>query len=233
MCSATQAVSCGVASSSPSSLASVSLSFQSTRTVLLFHIVVLILLVVVLYQFFQLFPRRHFSHMFSLYSHGFLDVVFTLTFSMNDSCCPNKTTFPSSTIALTEANGLWTSASRKFILNFIPSLMNSHLASPATRMGLPFAAANFTVLVDFVLSTHFFRLGQTLLAAPESTVISTTSCTVSIAYTFRHRHFRSQSMQRTSCVHLHSSSRPPPPEICTSFSSNENRIHHPDLHEFY
>ena len=77
MCSATQAVKCGVASSSPSSLASVSLSFRSTRTILLFHFVVLILLVVILYQFIQLFIRSHFSHMFSLYSHGILDVVFT------------------------------------------------------------------------------------------------------------------------------------------------------------
>ena len=106
-----------------------------------------------------------------------------LTFSMNDSCCPNTTTFPSSTIALTEANGLLTSACRNFILHFIPSRMNSNLASPSTRMGLPFAAANFTAFFDFVLSTPFFRLGQTLLAAPESTVISTTSCTVSIAFT--------------------------------------------------
>ena len=77
MCSATQAVKCGVASSSPSSLASVSLSFRSTCTILLFHIVVLILLVVILYQFIQLFTRRNFSHLFSLYSHGILGVVFT------------------------------------------------------------------------------------------------------------------------------------------------------------
>ena len=52
MCNATQAVKCGVASSSPSSLASVSLSFRSTCTILLFHIVV--------------------------HSHGILGVVFTL-----------------------------------------------------------------------------------------------------------------------------------------------------------
>ena len=68
---------CGVASSSPSSLASVSLSFRSTCTILLFHIVVLILLVVILYQFIPLFARSHFSHMFSLCSHGILGVVFT------------------------------------------------------------------------------------------------------------------------------------------------------------
>ena len=77
MCSATQAVKCGVASSSPSSPASVSLRFRPTCTILLFHIVVLILLVVILYQFIQLFTRSHFSHMFSLYSHGILGVVFT------------------------------------------------------------------------------------------------------------------------------------------------------------
>ena len=79
---ATQAVKCGVASSSPSSLASVSLSFRSTCTILLFHIVVLILLVVILYQFIQVFTRSHFSHMFSLYSHGILGVVFTQHGSM-------------------------------------------------------------------------------------------------------------------------------------------------------
>ena len=73
MCNATQAVKCGVASS----MASVSLSFRSQ-----------------LYNF--TFPlcrpdspccdtvsvhptlsRSHFSHMFSLYSHGILGVVFT------------------------------------------------------------------------------------------------------------------------------------------------------------
>ena len=77
MCSATQAVKCGVASSSPSSLASVSLSFRSTCTILLYHIFVLILLVVILYQFIQFFTRSHFPHWFSLYSHGILGVVFT------------------------------------------------------------------------------------------------------------------------------------------------------------
>ena len=41
------------------------------------HFVVLILLVVILYQFIPLFSRSHFSHMFSLYSHGILGVVFT------------------------------------------------------------------------------------------------------------------------------------------------------------
>ena len=81
MCSATQAVKCGVTSSSPSSLASVSLSFRSTCTILLFHFVILILLVVILYQFIPLFSRSHFSHMFSLYSHGILGVVLTDTAS--------------------------------------------------------------------------------------------------------------------------------------------------------
>ena len=41
------------------------------------HLVVLILLVVIMYQFIQLFTRSHFSHMFSLYFHGILGVVFT------------------------------------------------------------------------------------------------------------------------------------------------------------
>ena len=41
------------------------------------HFVVLILLVVILYQFIPLFNRSHFSHMCSLYSHGILGVVFT------------------------------------------------------------------------------------------------------------------------------------------------------------
>ena len=41
------------------------------------HFVVLILLVAILYQFIPLFSRSHFSPMFSLYSHGILDVVFT------------------------------------------------------------------------------------------------------------------------------------------------------------
>ena len=41
------------------------------------HFVVLILLVVILYQFIPLFSRGHFSHILSLYSHGILGVVFT------------------------------------------------------------------------------------------------------------------------------------------------------------
>ena len=42
------------------------------------HFVVLILFVATLYQFIPLFSRSHYSHMFSLYSHGILGVVFTL-----------------------------------------------------------------------------------------------------------------------------------------------------------
>ena len=41
-----------------------------------FHVVVLILLVVILY-FISLVSRSHFSNIFSLYSHGILGVVFT------------------------------------------------------------------------------------------------------------------------------------------------------------
>ena len=48
-------------------------------SVLLFvvHFVVLILLVVILQLFISLVSRSHFSHMFSLYSHGISGVVFT------------------------------------------------------------------------------------------------------------------------------------------------------------
>ena len=85
--------------------------------------------------------------------------------------------------ALTDTNGILTSASRNLVLHFLPFRTSSNLASPPTRMGLPFAATNFTVLVDIVLSTPFFRLGQMLLAAPESTVISTISSMASTAFT--------------------------------------------------
>ena len=47
------------------------------------HFVVLILLVVILYQFIQLFPVAVLSHMFSLYSHGNLGVVFTASKEAN------------------------------------------------------------------------------------------------------------------------------------------------------
>ena len=39
--------------------------------------VVPIFLAVILYQFIPTLSRSHFSHMFSMYSHGFLGVVFT------------------------------------------------------------------------------------------------------------------------------------------------------------
>ena len=41
-----------------------------------------------------------------------------LVFSMYESCDPNTTMFPSSTVALTEANGLLTSAKKNFMLHF-------------------------------------------------------------------------------------------------------------------
>ena len=56
------------------------------RVVIGVHIVVLsvplvgvhfVVPILILYQFMQLFSRNHFSHMFSLYSHGILGVVFT------------------------------------------------------------------------------------------------------------------------------------------------------------
>ena len=53
----------------------------------------------------------------------------------------------------------------------------SNLASPSTFIALPFAAASFTALFPFVLTTPFFLSGHTLRAAPESTVTSTTSWT--------------------------------------------------------
>ena len=96
---------------------------------------------------------------------------------MYDSCGPNTTMFPSSTIALTEANGLVTSAFRNFMLHFSPSRTNSSVGSPSTHVGLPVAAANLTVFAAFVLVSHFFRISPTFLAAFESTVISKISCT--------------------------------------------------------
>ena len=77
MCSATQAVKCGVASSSPSSLASVSLSFRFHSYNFTLPHYVFILLAVILYQLIPLFSRSHFSHLFSVYSDGILGVVFT------------------------------------------------------------------------------------------------------------------------------------------------------------
>ena len=50
---------------------------------LVVYFVVLILLVVILYQFIPLFSRSHFSHLFSLYSHGILGVVFIETGTPN------------------------------------------------------------------------------------------------------------------------------------------------------
>ena len=75
-CHASGEVRCSVVISVVISVCLIELS-GPLRTILLFHFVVLILLVVILYQFIQLFTRSHFSHMFSLYSHGTLGVVFT------------------------------------------------------------------------------------------------------------------------------------------------------------
>ena len=153
---------------------------------------------------------------------------------MNDSCCPNTTTFPSSTIALTEANGLLTSASRNFILHFIPSRMNSNLASPSTRMGLPFAAANFTAFFDFVLSTPFFRLGQTLFGRSRvHRDLHYLLYCLDRVYFFVIVTFDRRQCEEPVFVGSRFSFRPFPPDICTSFSSNKTRIHRPDLREFY
>ena len=55
--------------------------FIGVHIVVLFvpHVVVHFVVPILILQYFiQLFPRSHFSHMFSLYSHGILGVVFTL-----------------------------------------------------------------------------------------------------------------------------------------------------------
>ena len=80
-CYARGEMRCGVVISVVISICLIELSVQLYNFI--FHIVVLILLVTILYQFIQLFiqlfTRSHFSHMFFLYSHGFLGVVFTLS----------------------------------------------------------------------------------------------------------------------------------------------------------
>ena len=55
----------------------------------------------ILYQFIQLFPRSHFSHMFSLYSHGFSGVVFT------NLCHVQWHGASHSTLPLDEAHSQW------------------------------------------------------------------------------------------------------------------------------
>ena len=74
LCSATQAVKCAVALSSPSSLASVSLSFLSQ-----FYFSTLSSWFSLLWycNSSSLVSRSHFSHMFSPYFHGIFGVVFT------------------------------------------------------------------------------------------------------------------------------------------------------------
>ena len=69
MCSATQAVKCGVASSSPSSLASVSLSFQSTRTILLFVSILLACRTVTVHL--TLSHSHSFTYVFTVFSRHF------------------------------------------------------------------------------------------------------------------------------------------------------------------
>ena len=81
-------------------------------------------------------------------------------------------------------------------------------------------------------SLDTFRLGQTLLAAPESTVISTISCTASTAFTSSSSSLSIAVNARNRLFPLVSSSRPPPPDICTLFSSSNNRIHHANPHDF-
>ena len=71
---------------------------------------------------------------------------------------------------------------KKLMLRFLPHRTSSNLASPSTYIGLPFASVSFTVFVACVCVTPYLRIGHTLLAAPESTVISTISCNTSIAH---------------------------------------------------
>ena len=75
----------------------------------------------------------------------------------------------------------WRQRPRTFILHVLPSRTKFNLASSSTRVGLLFAAASLTVFVARVLVTPFFRIGHTLVAAPESVVIFTMSCTTSTA----------------------------------------------------
>ena len=63
-----------------------------------------------------------------------------------------------------------------FLLHLLQSRTNSNLASLL-------AAASLNVFVASVLATPFFQIAHTLLVAPESTDISTISCTTSIAFT--------------------------------------------------
>ena len=79
-CYASGEVRCSVVISVVISFCLIELSVPVVQF-LLFHFFVLILLVVILFQFIPLFSRSHFSHMFSLYSHGILGVVFTNPFS--------------------------------------------------------------------------------------------------------------------------------------------------------
>ena len=94
------------------------------------------------------------------------------TRSMFDSNEPNVTLFPSSTM----------SASQHFALHFLPRT-NSNSTSPSTRMALPHADGCLTNFFDFDDSTPLFREGYTLLVAPESTVIATTSYADSTLFT--------------------------------------------------
>ena len=86
----------------------------------------------------------------------------------------NTTVFASSFMALTAANGFFTSLSRKIIPHCFPFSSISKTASPYSSIFVPFAAASLGFLSNFLLSTPCFRLGQTLLAAPLSTVTLTT-----------------------------------------------------------
>ena len=135
--------------------------------------------------------------------------------SMCDPSGLNTTTFPSSAIALTEANAPLTSASKILMLHLLPPRTNSNVASPSTRMKLPAAAADFVVFVDLVLVTPFIRIGQTLSSAPESTILSTISCTISIAFTSSPSHALSTRVKMSNCFRLRKLAASPAFFLCS------------------
>ena len=144
-----------------------------------------------------------------------------LVFSTYDSCAPNTTTFPSATVALTESQRSFFYVSVQELHGAL--LADSTLASPSTWIGLTYAAANLIIFAAFVLETLPLSNRPALLAAPQSTVISTISCTKSTA---------SNSKRPTCCLDSHSSFCPFSHVVSTSFASVSDRIRLLKLHDF-
>ena len=103
-----------------------------------------------------------------------------LEFSTYVACGPNTTMFPSSTSALTEANGLLTSASKNLMLHFFPSSTNAN--HPSFHKCRTTACCRQPHRLRRLCPRDTFRIGHTLLPA-QSTLISTISCTTSTAFT--------------------------------------------------